>query len=268
MNNIATIIFTIFCTLLISSLGYSQSVDPPNAIMHVEGAGHSVIKASSSGYTNDSTEVKFTNVAASGFGTEFVIKSVNETGLSISSNSDIGANNTDRIIHFEPDGDVYLGDLKGGGTRPLFINDDGKIITGCPSKFASFTSDEINFSTTNTNWVAVGNVRSFHKDCAETNLKIRYTDRIFYDQDDLVSVQIMIRVDGQIPDYRSEGSTYDNNSTSSNKLNTWFSTESIYTNLGIGNHNIRVYIRTIGGPGTGTIDPGNFNSAIIVEESY
>ena len=259
------LIFPLF--ILLSFNLISQSVDPPNAKTVVEGEGHAVIKAHSLGYLNDSTEIKLTNINSVGEGTEFVIKSLNETGLSINSNSDLSANTTDSILFLQPDGDVIIGKLKGGGSRPLFVDDDGQIRAGCPTTFAVYETNISAFTTTATGYQAVGPSYSYTKDCNESILKIRLSDRMFYDEVNEVAASIQVRVNGIVPHYSSDGSVWDANDTGSNKLNTWYSTESIYENLSSGTYTLQIYVNISGG-GEGTIDPGNFISRIIVEETH
>ncbi|HMJ47107.1 MAG TPA: hypothetical protein VK498_07235, partial [Ferruginibacter sp.] len=83
-------------------------VTVPIAKLEVMNPGKSTVRVSSTSYT-DTTRLMLSNRTIGGAGTDFILSSNQETGLNISSASDLLANTNSSILFLNPQGNVGIG---------------------------------------------------------------------------------------------------------------------------------------------------------------
>jgi len=237
------------------------SPDAVPASTITSGESHATIKAQSNGYTNDTTEVKWTNMNSVGTGTEFVLRSVNETGLVLSSNSDLTNNTKDNIMTFQADGNVQIGNLAGAGSQVLSTDNSGRIIES-QSNFNSFANlNTPPVDVTFTAWSPVGPSITFTKEFDHTIIEADFLGIVSYVTSSASGVRLRVQIDGATNHRYAEGAV--NAST----VPDFTVSKSIFKNLPAGTYTAQVHARSLGGNATEVfLGPGGLGGTIWIEE--
>jgi hypothetical protein len=254
---ILNVLFLIIAIHLIKAQG------SPDALMstaHVEGADHATVKIRSDGYSNDTSEIKFTNMDMDGTGTEFVIRSSNENGLTISSNSDLTGNTTDNIMTFEPSGGVVVGDLQGISQGVLVADEDGRLVKIGKPQFTMGTNLNTPDVAVNTSsWTPCGPTKMFVKDYDHTIIDAQFFGNVRFSDasSGINAVSYRVEVLGQSPQGWAAGKIYDET--------TWryISSKTFYKNLPAGTYTVQVHARSSNAAANVFLDG---TATIVIEE--
>ena len=157
-----------FTTLLNSASGQG-SPDAVESLTRTDGLNHATVKIYSEGYSTDTTELKFTNMTQFGTGTEFVVRSSNETGLNFSSNSDLLNNTTEDILVLAPNGNISMNSLSGSGAGVVIADNNGNLKKLDVPRYYRKTNLNVPGTTVNAaSWTPVGPTFTFTKAYDET----------------------------------------------------------------------------------------------------
>lgn len=259
-NSIHLLIFSV----LFNFGAYAQgSPDAPLSSSSTSGMSHATHKIHSNGYLGDTTELKFTNMTLGGEGTEFVIRSVNESGLVISSNSDLASNTTDNIVTFAPSGNVTIGQLAGLGNSSVMVNSDGRLSRGQQTLYTH--EDMINTTSTNINsaniWMQVGPTVSFTKTSNTSSVEAELLSRVRYAGGTAEGVYFRVNITGISATQFTEAAVVDANNID------FVVAKSYFESLPAGTYSVYAQARTGAGTATGvSLDPGGWRGSILIKE--
>jgi|GEM_PF-5924840 len=270
MKNVTTIFSLLFTQAFlffsIATVFCQGSMDADTAVLSVEGGNHATLKIRSDGYLSDTTELKFTNMDAIGTGTEFVIRSANETGLSVSSNSDLTGNTANDILLLQPSGNVLMSSLTGTGQEFVGVNSDGRLLrvpnpSISPQNFSIRTNlNTANPTVKNTTWTAVGPSLTFTKDENETLIDASLQTLARHSTSTSPNfVRYELRITGQTAHRQCPGAVAENS--------TWefITAQAIFKNLPAGTYTIQIFGRSNNGNADPFFGPAG---TILVEERY
>ena len=267
MKSLKTILFRFFVLFWFSlpSCVYGQfSTDAAFATSSVDGDGHATIKVRSDGYENDSTQIKLANVNNFGEGTEFVIQSTNEDGMSISSNSDLTMNTTEDILVLKPNGEVLINDLAGSGSGPVMATSDGLLSRSVSfdafHKRENLCSGSIAISVIDT-WFPLGPTISFIKEHSFTKINAQLLSHARYTGGSTTGVFFVVRIIGQNADMETYAAVIGVNNID------FIVAKSSFIGLPAATYTAQVYALIKNGTATGVLlDPGCFDGTILIEE--
>ena len=252
----------LFFILLGSQYIIAQS--SPDAMLSsntTSGESHATIKVHSNGYDDDTTEIKLTNMLNGGLGTEFVFRSINEQGLVLSSNSDLSTNTRPNIMTFEPDGELVIGTLAGGGTQTLSTDNNGKLVESQSNFSVGVSLNTSPVDVTFTDWSPVGPSKTFTKEFDHTIIEADYFGIVDYTTSSAFGVRVRVQIDGATVNRYAEGAV--NVFTAPD----FTVSKSIFENLAAGTYTVQVHARSLGGNATNVnLGPNGLGGTIWIEE--
>lgn len=250
-------------TILFISL-QANAQGSPDALLSsntTSGETHATVKVRSNGFSNNTSEIKLTNMNSGGAGTEFVLRSTNEAGLVVSSNSDLSENTTDNIMTFKPNGDLNIGAFAGGGTQIVSTDNTGKLLES-QSNFGIKTNlNTAPVNITSSVWTAVGPSYTFTKEFDHTIIDAQYLGILNYATTSASGVRVRIQIGTTAPSPYAEGAV------NSNSANSFVVSKNIFKTLPSGTYTAQVYGRSLGGNATNVqLGPSGLGGTIWIEE--
>ena len=101
-------LFSMVITVQLHAQNVGIGTTTPTEILELKRASRSTLKISSENFT-DTSQLVLSNKNASNTGTEFRISAIRESGLFITSFSDLPANNSDSLLVIETNGNIGIG---------------------------------------------------------------------------------------------------------------------------------------------------------------